>query len=126
MSIQHVLLVEDDPEQRDLYQLVLEPLGYHLRVAADAESALVVLEQTPIDLVLTDWMLTGMEGTALIAKIHQSYPNVKTLLMSTYSHVNEAADAVGADGWYRKGSDIFRLRTVVTKVLEERSPTLRS
>ena len=126
MSRQHVLLVEDDQEQRYLYQLVLQPLGHLLQVTADAESALVMLKQMPIDLVLTDWKLTGMDGTALITMIRQSYPGVRTILISTYSHVNDAADAVGADGWYRKGSENARLRAIVTDVLEEQSATFQS
>jgi DNA-binding NtrC family response regulator len=115
-----IILVEDDCEQQQLYSLVLAA-HYQLDVVADSKSALSLLEQRPVDLVLTDWQLPGMNGDLLIAEIHRHYPWLKTILMSTDAQVCEAAQEVGADGWYRKGSGITRLRTLVAELLTESS-----
>jgi|GEM_PF-1319998 len=121
MTGRAILLVEDDWEQQQLYRLVLASC-YQLTVVVDSESALALLERHQFDLVLTDWQLPGINGDRLIAEIHRSRPQIKTILMSTDAQVREIADLTGADGWYRKGNAISQLRAVIAGLLPESPP----
>jgi len=60
-----VLVVEDEIVSRTLMTRSLEKLGYDVTVAVSAEEGLDILKSTPIDIVMLDWMLPGMNGVEL-------------------------------------------------------------
>ncbi|MFM9888718.1 MAG: response regulator [Burkholderiales bacterium] len=57
-----LLVIDDDPNLRDLVALHARGAGYGIRAAECAEDALADLEGHPVDLILLDWMLPGMSG----------------------------------------------------------------
>ena len=83
-----ILVLEDEPEVRDLAVSILEGLGYRVLEAADANAALQVLEAEAgnVDLLLSDVVLSGgMSGPELAAKAKKLYPELKPVFMSGYS-----------------------------------------
>jgi two-component system cell cycle sensor histidine kinase/response regulator CckA len=86
-GIESILLVEDDPQVRDLTQSILERLGYTVALAETGLEALKVLLQdhARVRLVLTDVIMPGMNGRDLLAKISEAYPHIRGLLMSGYN-----------------------------------------
>jgi two-component system cell cycle sensor histidine kinase/response regulator CckA len=64
-----VLIVDDEPQNRQLLQVMLAPEGYLVVTAASGEEALAVVKQTPPDLVLLDIMMPGLDGYEVVAKI---------------------------------------------------------
>lgn len=115
-AVVHILLVEDDPDQASLFARVLSKVGYQVEVALNAESALVLLGETAFVLLLADWDLPGIKGDALVTTVKGQHPGVKAILFSNHPLVEEAATASGADAWFRKSDDIFRLRKMVTEL----------
>lgn len=81
-----VLLVEDDDEVRVATNKMLSGLGYNVVEAADAATALTLLEAKPeLGLLLTDVVLAqGLSGPELAAKARQLRPDLKVLFMSGY------------------------------------------
>jgi CheY-like chemotaxis protein len=62
-DLRHVLLVEDDPINRDIARSMLYHAGYRVSVAHDGEQALQLLPQLEgVDLVLMDWQMPGLDG----------------------------------------------------------------
>ena len=114
-----ILLVEDDSDQAQLFCLLLSMDGYEVIMTPDAESALVRLTEAPVALLLADWSLPGMKGDALIRAVKPLYPEIKTILFSNHMHVDEAATACGADGWFRKMDNSTHLRQLVANLLRE-------
>jgi len=82
-----ILLVEDDTMVRGLARRMLERLGYTILVAETPHAALEICERTdqPIDLLLTDVVMPGMNGVALRDRVCSLRPQTKTLFMSGYS-----------------------------------------
>ena len=82
-----VLLVEDDPNVRKLVSSVLTSLGYTLIEAGDGEAAEKVAEKyhKKIDLLLTDVVMPGINGSELAARLVKSHPTMKVLLMTGYT-----------------------------------------
>jgi len=117
MASSCILLVEDDPDQANLYAGMLATAGYEIVAVHDAEEALVRLADGPFDLALIDWDLPRMSGDALITLIKAQYPGVKTILFSNHSEVNRKAASSGADAWMRKMEGIFRLRELIADLL---------
>ncbi|MBC8252834.1 MAG: response regulator [Ardenticatenia bacterium] len=82
-----ILLVEDDGAVRDLGRLLLQEQGYTVLVAGDGQEALRLAEDHsgPINLLLTDLVLPGMDGVALTEQMSQVRPELRSLLMSGYT-----------------------------------------
>lgn len=83
-----VLVVEDEPDVRDVAVSFLRSLGYSNRVASDAEQALKLLyEDAAIDLLFSDVVLgSGMNGFDLAREARRQRPDLPILLASGYEH----------------------------------------
>jgi CheY-like chemotaxis protein len=82
-----ILLVEDDQPVRTLSSTILEKQGYRVLEAETGDEALRVVyeHQGPIDLILTDVVMPGMNGREMCTKVTQQHPDVKVLFMSGYT-----------------------------------------
>nr|WP_167359777.1 response regulator [Pseudomonas flavescens] len=91
--------MEDDKVVRMLVVEALEELGYQLIQAGDAQSALSLLEQhAPLDLLLTDVGLPGMNGRQLADAARHRQPGLRVLFSSGHVEAAVAGDAVSGDG----------------------------
>jgi len=83
----NILLVEDQPAILAVAQRILRRAGHHVLTADSAEAALKLSEEHegPIDLLVTDVVMTGMNGPALAARLSPQRPEMQTLFMSGYS-----------------------------------------
>ena len=84
---ENILVVEDEEAVRELVTEGLGRDGYKVLAAGDALEALSLLERhsRPIDLLLTDLMMPGMNGIDLARRLMPLHPGMKVLLMSGYS-----------------------------------------
>ena len=81
-----VLVVEDDPDVRAYVVETLSALNYSVREAANAEAALGILSDSgPVDLLLTDVVMPGMNGRKLAEAALHRRPGLKVLYMTGYS-----------------------------------------
>jgi two-component system, cell cycle sensor histidine kinase and response regulator CckA len=82
-----ILLVEDEPAVRALVREIVSRLGYRVLVARGGAEALATNERfvEPIDLLLTDVIMPGMDGRELAARIRVTRPSMKVLFMSGYA-----------------------------------------
>jgi CheY-like chemotaxis protein len=98
-----ILVVEDDPDVRDLVAVQLEDLGYSSIIAGSGPEALALLAapNTPaVDLLLTDVVMPGgMNGVELVREARNLMPGIKALLTSGYTagHVSGASEGEAAD-----------------------------
>jgi two-component system, cell cycle sensor histidine kinase and response regulator CckA len=82
-----LLLVEDQPEVRQIVELLLTRLGYRILVAPDAAAALTLIASHggALDLLITDVVLPGMSGRELASEVAERFPAVKVLFISGYT-----------------------------------------
>ncbi len=94
-----ILLVDDHPIVRDGLrgQLEREPDLLVVGEAASAEEALAVLRRSEVDVVITDLRMPGEGGIELLHAIATRYPEVRTLVLTTYDTDAEIAAARSAD-----------------------------
>ena len=79
-------MVEDVGGLRDLMRRLLERAGYTVLVAASAEAALRLFEETEfIDVLVTDVVMPGTSGTDLTAQLFERRPGLKVIYMSGYT-----------------------------------------
>ena len=90
-SGERVLLVEDDPVVRLLMAEALSELGYRLLQAANGQEALTILESgEPLDLLLSDIGLPGMNGRQLAEQARRLRPELPILFATGYVHDAQA------------------------------------
>ena len=82
-----ILLVEDDPQVLDFTSIILKRQGYTVLEAESGPEALIVLgnQSEPVDLMLTDVILPGMNGKDLFSRVVEDHPRMKVLFMSGYT-----------------------------------------
>jgi two-component system cell cycle sensor histidine kinase/response regulator CckA len=92
-----ILVVEDEPQVRELVRAMLESQGYRVITAADPEAAAAACDETTaaeVDMLLTDVVLPGTTGREVAERFRQLNPDVRVLFMSGYS--DEAVQRRGA------------------------------
>jgi signal transduction histidine kinase len=82
-----ILVVEDEPAVRDIVRHVLQARGYSVLQAQDGREALRISEQHdgPIDLLLTDVVMPGMNGRELAGRLASLHPTMPVIFMSGYT-----------------------------------------
>jgi len=86
-----VLLVDDEEFVRLSTADMLSDMGYRVIEAASAEEALRLIEDQPVDLVVTDHLMPGMTGTELARALRETRPELTILLVSGYAEVEGVA-----------------------------------
>jgi DNA-binding NtrC family response regulator len=115
-----ILVVEDEAAARAGLVALLREEGFVVRGAADAFKALEQLEHWTPDVVITDVNMPGMDGIALMQELHQSTPGVGVIVMTGYSTVEKAVEAMrlGAEDYLTKPLRIDHLLGAVERILE--------
>jgi CheY-like chemotaxis protein len=82
-----VLVVEDEADVRAYLVETLQDLDYRVREASDGAAALALFDSDPfpVDLLLTDIVMPGMNGRQLADELHKREPGLKVLFMTGYS-----------------------------------------
>jgi two-component system, cell cycle sensor histidine kinase and response regulator CckA len=114
-GVETILLVDDDPYVRKAMARSLRAFGYEVVEAADADTALGLLDARPVDLLLTDVVMPYMDGRQLAEAAQRRRPGLKVLFASGYTD-----DEVLRHGVRRQEMDLlekpFVPLTLTTKV----------
>ncbi|MGB8887804.1 MAG: response regulator [Candidatus Korobacteraceae bacterium] len=93
--------VDDEPTIRFSHEKLLEAAGYDVVSAADGEKALRMLAALPIDLVLLDFSMPGMDGEVVAREVKRRKPEVHVILITGLAVPKEALAFV--DSFMQKG-----------------------
>ena len=107
-----VLVVDDEPLQRDITGRMLTELGYQVYLVASGEGALGFIEKQTVDLVLLDMLMPpGISGYETYEKILEIRPDQKALIISGFSNSKdiEKTLALGAGGLLKKPYSLIQL-----------------
>ena len=94
MSAARVLVVEDDRSAREYLELLLEQHGYTVRSATDGVEALVALEESAFDLVISDLRMPKLDGFELLMRAKQRWPALPLIVVSAATEVSAVVEAV--------------------------------
>jgi signal transduction histidine kinase len=119
----HILVVDDDPEIRDMVTLCLQKSYFRITCAENATEAckLLVLEQ--FDAVISDVMMPGEDGIAFLGRVHESWPDLPVILMTGHAQLQMAVNAIknGAFDFVHKPFDFGLLRKIVLRAVNYRN-----
>ena len=119
MSKQRVLIVDDEPDIRELLEITLQRMGLETRCAEDFSMATRCLKQDSFDLCLTDMQLPDGDGITLVEHIQQHYPDTPTAVITAHGSIDLAIKAMkcGAFDFVSKPVSLETLRNLVEKAL---------
>jgi DNA-binding response OmpR family regulator len=102
---QHILVVDDESEIRQLLSIYLRKQGYEVSTAATSSETLSSLAQNPVDLVVLDIGLAQEDGLRLLEHLKASHPEVRVIMLTGMGFVEDLlqeAHDKGADGYVSK------------------------
>jgi len=114
---ERVLVVEDEDGAREGLRQLLELLGYRVVAVASGEEARVQFAEDPFDVLLTDYVLPGVDGMTLGDELSRRWPRMKVILMTGYAENDMVRQAVAA-GRLRFLAKPFDLATLAREIRE--------
>ena len=108
----NVLVVDDEDTTRNLCRDVVTNAGLRTRTASTTEQALEILDQFPIDIVLTDLRVPQLGGIELLKRVRGTYPQTAVIVLTQYGTIESAVEAtrMGAADYVTKPFHIPELR----------------
>ena len=118
-----VLIVEDEAKMRRLLELNLGEDGFATFSAGDAETGLNLLRESPVDLVVTDLKLPGMDGLEFLQAVKRQNAAMPVVVMTAFGSVETAVEAMkaGASDYVLKPFSLTEMRMVIHKELDVRN-----
>jgi two-component system response regulator HydG len=115
-----LLIVDDDQGHRNALLNLLGKLGYQAAGTDSGESAVSLCKDTPFDLILMDVRMAGINGIEAMREILNYNPAIPVLIMTAYSDVNNAVEALkaGAYDYLTKPLDFEGLKLTIERSLE--------
>ena len=115
-----ILVVEDNPDSREMIACLLRLKGYDIVSATDGQEAFDLLERERPDLIITDIQMPNVDGIEMIRRLrkHSELNQVPILVMSAYrSGVVSEAMAAGANASTRKPVEWHSLHEIIRQLL---------
>ena len=124
MSRQKALIVDDEPDIRELLEITLGRMKLDTRSARNVKEARDFLAREPFDFCLTDMRLPDGTGLDLVQYIQQRHPQMPVAMITAFGSLDTAVQALnaGAFDFLTKPVDLARLRELVNTALRLRSP----
>ena len=120
MSIQNVLVVDDEPDICELLTITLNRMGLETLIAGSVTAALAHLNQHRFDLCLTDMRLPDGSGLDIVSHIQTHFPDLPVAVITAYGSIETAVESLkaGAFDFVSKPVDLKILRRLVTAALD--------
>ncbi len=115
-----ILVVDDDNVSLSLLSALVEKLSYAVVKAQDGNAALAALRAQPIDLVIADYDMPGLDGLKLLKAAKEEFPRLPFILVTAYSNVKVIREAweSGAFDFFQKPVFVDRLNQTIRLAVE--------
>jgi response regulator RpfG family c-di-GMP phosphodiesterase len=116
------LVVDDEPRLRQALVRLMQGAGFTCFEAGSAQDALSLLDREPLEIVLSDMRMPGMDGASLLRRIREHHPDVAVVMITAVAEVEVAVAclSLGAMDYITKPFVIEEVRARVAQALEKR------
>ncbi|MBN2507696.1 MAG: response regulator [Verrucomicrobia bacterium] len=121
MTKQHILVVDDEDQIRELLAMYLTRQGYRVSTAATSHETWQMVEQEAVDLVVLDIGLAEEDGLQLLPKLKAKHSQVRVVILTGMGFVEDLlqeAQQQGADGYVSKVLPLDELLMAIQRILK--------
>lgn len=118
-----ILAVDDEENIRNLITYTFEPYGIEVKTAENGRAAITILEQNPVDVIITDLLMPTMTGLALIREMKKRKSSIPIIIITAYGNTEMVKEII-AEGVFRlieKPLDFDILVPIVKDAIEYRN-----
>jgi DNA-binding NtrC family response regulator len=118
-----ILVVDDEAGIRELLKSYFSKHGYDVAVAANADEAIRLTDEVPVNIVVLDVLLADQDGLEVLAKLKQAHPNLPVIIMTGIGFDEELLQesiTKGAAGYVSKTLPLDQLLMEVHRTLNYR------
>lgn len=118
-----VLLVDDEVNILSALRRLFRPLGYRIHTAESGPAGLAILEEEPVDLVISDMRMPQMSGVEFLAEVAQRWPAVTRILLTGHADLASTVDAINRGhiyAYFSKPWEDNDIRLAVQHALEQK------
>ncbi len=116
-----ILLVEDDKNQRLLYEQELKHDGYDVVTASDGKEALEKVQKQLPDIVIMDINMPKMDGIEAMGRILSKNKAIPVIINTAYTNYKDSFMSWVADAYVVKSSDLSELKGKIKEVLANKA-----
>jgi two-component system response regulator PilR (NtrC family) len=122
-SEKRILVVDDEPDLRTLYELTLLREGFRVQAAGTVSEARQCLEEGPFDVVITDMRLPDGLGLELLQLVRANNRSERCIVITAYGSADNAVECLkaGAFDYLTKPVDLKQFRTVIASAVQDTS-----
>ena len=119
-----ILIVDDDPDSRQLLRQSLEPLGFSVAEGVDGPQALELLDTFSPELIILDWHMPRLDGIGVIRQIRSRVPAIQPRIVMLSASVmageSKTVFEAGGDGFLTKPLEEAKLFALLERLLKLR------
>ena len=114
-----VLIVDDEDSTRTLCRDAVIASGLRAQMASTTEQALEILDQYPIDILITDLRIPQIGGLELLKRVREIYPQTAVMVLTQYGTIDSAVEAtrMGAADYVTKPFHLSDLRSKLDRLV---------
>lgn len=122
-NIISILVVEDEPDQRELIVDILTASNYKVESTDSVESAILLLKEKSYDVIFSDWKLGNLSGIDLLNYVKRNCLETGFVIATAYGTINHAVEAIqqGADDYLPKPFKRQELLLTIAKALKAKN-----
>jgi len=122
----HILVVDDEPQIRELLALYLTKNGFHVSTASNSDETMELVRNNPVDVAILDIGLAEEDGLSLLTQLKEEQPHQRVIMLTGLGFVEDViqeAISKGADGYVNKALPLTELLLAIEGLVEkETSP----
>jgi two-component system response regulator PilR (NtrC family) len=115
-----ILVIDDEPDLRTLYELTLLREGYRVETAGSVQDALLLIEAKRFDVVITDMRLPDGLGTEILAHMKRGRRQERCIVITAHGSAENAVESLkaGAFDYLTKPVDLKQFRTAIASAVQ--------
>ena len=90
----HLLLIDDEKNYLLVLETLLTEAGYAVTALNDPETALAFLEESEVDIIITDMKMPRISGREVLERVKKNWPHIPVLIMTAFGSIESAVEAM--------------------------------
>lgn len=118
----NILIIDDEPAQRQILMGFLQKKGYNVFEASNGKDGIETVTANSIDIILTDNKMPGITGIQLLARVKKINPLISVVLITAFGTIEQAVKAMkeGAYDYLTKPIDLDELELLLGRIIERK------